>query len=138
MKYAVLGFLALGIVIVGWRTFGPDKAGTVAVTPATVVTPDLSAAALMGKKGFDDNCAACHGANATGTDVGPPLIHTYYNPGHHGDGAFQVAVAQGVRQHHWNFGNMPRQPQVSRDQARMIIRYVREMQAANGIGYKPH
>lgn len=131
MKYGVIGVLVLGIGFVAWRNFGAAQQSS---GRAQIVAPaQLSAAASLGKKGFDDNCARCHGENAAGTDQGPPLIHNYYNPGHHGDGAFYGAVANGVRQHHWRFGNMPPLPQVTRDQMRMIIAYIREMQRANGI-----
>ena len=136
MKYGVIGVAVLGIAFVAWRNFGPSGEP---VRSAQIVAPrQLSAAGSMGKKAFDGNCAKCHGVNAAGTDQGPPLIHDYYNPGHHGDAAFYVAITNGTRQHHWNFGNMPPQPQVTKDQARMIIAYVREVQVANGIGYKPH
>ncbi len=136
MKYGVIGLLVVGIGLVAWRNFGPsERPGR----SAQIVAPrQLSAVASLGKKAFDDNCAQCHGGNAAGTEQGPPLAHDYYNPGHHADGAFFVAVANGVRQHHWQFGNMPPQPQVTQDQTRMIIAYVRELQEANGIGYKPH
>jgi len=103
-----------------------------------VKVPSLSDVAARGKVAFDANCAACHGANASGTDQGPPLMHDIYNPGHHADGAFFVAAKVGVRQHHWPFGNMPPQPQVTEGQVAEIIRYVRELQAANGITYSPH
>jgi mono/diheme cytochrome c family protein len=136
MKYVVIGVLVLGGGLVAWRNFGPsDQPGGSA---KIVVPQQLSPAATLGKAAFDDNCAQCHGVNAIGTDQGPPLIHDYYNPGHHADGAFYLAVANGVRQHHWRYGNMPPQPQVTQDQSRMIIAYVREVQVANGIGYKPH
>ncbi len=103
-----------------------------------LVIPDLSAIAQRGKTAFDANCLACHGQNATGSDMGPPLIHKIYNPGHHGDMAFILAGRQGTRQHHWEFGDMPAQPQVSEDQMAVIIQYVREMQVANGIETEPH
>ena len=32
---------------------------------------------------FNANCARCHGRLAAGTDVGPPLVHIYYEPNHH-------------------------------------------------------
>jgi mono/diheme cytochrome c family protein len=103
-----------------------------------VNVPALSETAARGKAVFDANCAPCHGANAAGTDQGPPLVHVIYNPGHHADGAFLVAVKLGVRQHHWRFGNMPPQPQVTEEQVATIIQYVRELQAANGITARPH
>lgn len=72
-------------------------------------------------------------AHAAGTDHGPPPIHRYYEPGHHADVAFVLATQRGVQQHHWRFGDMPAQPQVTRPQIEAIIRYVRELQRANGI-----
>ena len=104
----------------------------------SVRVPELSRVAVAGQKAFNENCASCHGARGSGTDVGPPLIHDFYNPGHHGSDAFQAAVQRGVRQHHWRFGNMPAQPQVSNSQLVAIIRYVRELQRANGITYRKH
>ncbi len=105
---------------------------------ASVRVPELSRVALAGQKAFDENCARCHGARGSGTGKGPPLIHDHYNPGHHPDGAFHAAAARGVRQHHWQFGNMPAQPQVSKSQMVTIIRYIRELQRANGITYRKH
>lgn len=137
MKYAVLAVLVLGLGLMGWRLLGPAGEGPEA-RAAEIVVPELSAPAKFGKKGFDDNCAECHGQSLAGTDKGPPLIHDFYNPGHHSDAAFYAAVAKGVRQHHWRFGDMKPLPQVSEDEVRMIIRYVREMQRANGITYRPH
>ena len=103
-----------------------------------VKVPNLSAEAKVGEVAFDDNCAACHGQNARGSDSGPPLIHTIYNPGHHADGAFFLAAKTGVRQHHWKFGNMPSQPDVADADIKSILAYVRELQRANGIFYKAH
>ncbi len=103
-----------------------------------VRVPELSALAKRGKISFDKNCAQCHGANGSGTDKGPPFVHTTYNPGHHGDDAFYRAAKKGVQSHHWPFGNMPAQPQVSDRQLAGVIKYVRELQQANGIYYKAH
>ena len=61
-----------------------------------------------GETTFNANCAACHGKQAAGTDHGPPLVHKIYEPHHHGDQAFQLAAANGVKAHHWEFGNMPK------------------------------
>lgn len=102
---------------------------------ANVVLPaTLSDRALIGRDGFDANCAACHGTNGSGRDgVAPPLVHKIYEPNHHGDESFQRAVALGVRGHHWPFGDMPAVQGVSRDEVNSIIAYVRELQIANGI-----
>lgn len=100
--------------------------------------PELSALAANGKAAFDETCALCHGLNGAGTDKGPPLVHDIYNPGHHSDEAFFLATKIGVRQHHWRYGDMPPQPQLTQNQVLAIVRYVRELQVANGISYRPH
>lgn len=103
-----------------------------------VTEPELSALAARGKALFEANCATCHGTRASGTDRGPPLVHDIYNPGHHADPSFFAAAKFGVRQHHWPYGNMPPQPQVTEDQVAAIVQYIREVQIANGIKYRPH
>ncbi len=102
---------------------------------ADVLLPaTMSANAKIGKIGFEAKCAACHGLNAAGRDgIGPPLIHKIYEPNHHGDRAFYVAAANGVRQHHWPFGNMPAVDGVTPADIKAIVAYVRELQVANGI-----
>ena len=104
----------------------------------SVRVPELSSVAVLGQKAFDKNCAGCHGLRGSGSDQGPPLVHDIYNPGHHGDAAFYAAAKRGSKQHHWRFGNMPAQPQVSDSQMTAIIRYVRELQQANGIATRAH
>lgn len=86
-----------------------------------------------GRAAFDVHCAVCHGTAALGTEQGPPLVHVIYEPSHHADGAFYLAAAQGVRAHHWRFGDMPPVPDVTRDEVTAIIGYVRWLQRAAGI-----
>ncbi len=132
----MLGFLVLAACLLALLAalsyyFAPSESSqavTVNVFPAT-----LSQEGEIGEAVFKANCAACHGENAAGTNLGPPLIHDIYNPSHHSDQAFYLAAAGGVRQHHWLYGDMPPQPQVSQEEVTMIIRYIRELQAANGI-----
>ena len=77
-------------------------------------------------------------SNGAGTNKGPPFVHEVYNPGHHPDSAFARAVSQDTRQHHWKFGDMPAQPQVTAEQLEVIVRYVRAVQESHGITYQPH
>lgn len=130
--YIIVAVAAAGLAAWIWQTARPNG------PTVSVKIPQLSDAAIRGKAVFDANCASCHGVNAAGTDKGPPFIHDFYNPGHHDDEAFFLAARRGVPQHHWRFGNMPAQPQVTRDQLVLLVRYVRELQAANGIGYSVH
>lgn len=102
---------------------------------AAVRVPDeFSEEAQIGKVGFEAKCASCHGANAAGQDgVAPPLVHKIYEPSHHGDASFWLATQNGVRAHHWRFGNMPPVDGLTRADVQAITTYVRELQRANGI-----
>lgn len=101
----------------------------------SITVPEtLSSDAMMGRRAFDTTCADCHGANATGKmGFGPPLVHKIYEPSHHADMAFVMAVQNGVRSHHWPFGDMPAQSALTPADVGAIIAYVRELQRANGI-----
>ncbi|TKS63856.1 MAG: hypothetical protein EWM73_01000 [Nitrospira sp.] len=87
----------------------------------------------VGETTFNANCAACHGKQAAGTDHGPPLVHKIYEPHHHGDQAFQYAAANGVKAHHWEFGNMPKIDTVTPQDVDLIVKYVRWLQRQAGI-----
>ncbi|MFV2092522.1 MAG: cytochrome c [Hyphomicrobiales bacterium] len=130
MPLLVAAVLIGGVVIM--FTGGKSKGFVV-----DVKVPNLSAVALEGEQLFNSTCARCHGNNAAGTDKGPPFVYTIYNPGHHGDIAFVLAAKNGVRAHHWRYGNMPALGTPEADVLK-IVRYVRELQRANGIVTKPH
>ena len=136
-----LAVLAVCAVLFAVACGGEDDDGYTAsqtqetqdAAPTPVTTGDLSEAALAGEKLFSANCSMCHGSNASGTSQGPPLVHEIYEPGHHGNASFVIAVARGVRAHHWDFGNMPAVPELSIDEIHQVICYVRELQLAEGI-----
>ncbi len=128
-KYLIVAAMIGGGIILFGQMTGADKSDVM----VTVNVPSLSSEATKGQQLFNDNCIACHGKNAAGSSNGPPLIHKIYEPNHHGDGAFQMAVLRGSRTHHWKFGSMPPQPQVKQNDVVSIIHYVRELQRANGI-----
>jgi mono/diheme cytochrome c family protein len=87
----------------------------------------------VGETKFNANCASCHGKQAAGTDHGPPLVHKIYEPNHHGDPAFQRAAANGVKAHHWEFGDMPKIGGVTPEDVDQIVKYVRWLQTQAGI-----
>ena len=96
--------------------------------------PPIEGNAAIGQRVFEVSCASCHGVNAVGVEgAGPPLIHKIYEPSHHADEAFQRAVSQGVRSHHWQFGDMPPVEGLTQGDVAMVIAYIREIQRANGI-----
>ena len=114
-----------------WTNANDQKSAQKAYESAGPV--GLSPVAEKGRIAFNQDCAICHGRDAKGGEGGPTLIHKIYEPSHHSDGSFRLAVQRGVQQHHWQFGNMPSQPQVSADDVENIIVFVREAQRAAGI-----
>ncbi len=82
----------------------------------------------LGKAKFEIHCIRCHGKNAQGSNNGPSLINKIYAPDHHADQAFRWAVKDGVKQHHWHFGDMPSIPEASPEDTAHIVLYVRQLQ----------
>lgn len=114
--------------------------GVIAIAIIVLIGSQLSLTAdsaqqqtQQGLLAYQNNCASCHGADLQGTRQGPPFLHQVYVPSHHGDEAFYRAIANGVRAHHWRFGDMPAVANVSRSEATDIIAYIREQQRAVGI-----
>ncbi len=87
----------------------------------------------MGMKKFRTLCSGCHGKWGNGTHQGPPLMHRFYKPSHHGDPAFYRAALNGVRAHHWRFGNMPPVQGVTRKDISTLLPFIRWLQRENGI-----
>lgn len=102
-------------------------------TPKAVATGAVPAELQPGEAKFKANCSACHGTGGVGTSQGPPLVHKIYEPNHHGDAAFQRAAANGVKAHHWEFGNMPKIDAATPEDVDQIIKYVRWLQKQAGI-----
>ncbi|MGB5869481.1 MAG: cytochrome c [Albidovulum sp.] len=122
MAGAVMIFAGLGKFEAG----GEELSGT--------IIPDLTGAAVLGQSVYADNCAACHGETLTGVeDKGPPFLHEFYLPGHHGDAAFFAAVVNGAQAHHWGFGDMPPVPGLTQAEIGAIVDFVRSVQKANGL-----
>jgi mono/diheme cytochrome c family protein len=86
-----------------------------------------------GERLYDARCSGCHGELGAGTGNGPPLVHRVYEPSHHGDAAFQRAVALGTRAHHWRFGDMPPVAGLDDEAVQRITAYVRWLQRNAGI-----
>lgn len=133
-RNVVIAVVVLGAAIFAYRGLSTPEKPTSGPALANVMVPSLSAGAREGEALFNRSCATCHGKNAAGQDgVAPPLIHKIYEPNHHGDASFHLAAKNGVRAHHWPFGNMPPVEGVTEDEVGKIVVYVRELQRANGI-----
>ena len=87
----------------------------------------------QGKTLFEQNCSVCHGPAGDGTTQGPPLVHIIYEPNHHADAAFILAARNGVRAHHWRFGDMAPLPGVTDEMVQEIVGYIRWLQRQVGI-----
>ena len=98
--------------------------------PPTSDSEDILA---TGQTAFESRCSGCHGIGAVGSTAGPPLVHKLYEVGHHPDWSFRSAISNGVRSHHWNFGDMAPVEGVTEDEATAIICYVRDLQRQAGI-----
>jgi len=94
---------------------------------------DFVADAQQGEILFEENCSRCHGTAGTGTQQGPPLVNKVYRSGHHADITFHWAVKDGVKQHHWKFGDMPPIKNTSPETVGHIIAYIRDQQRKSGI-----
>jgi mono/diheme cytochrome c family protein len=139
-KTFVAGLAALVLAGAGaavWSRISMPGAGSGRAATGEMVAvamPELAGPAAVGQKVFASRCAACHGPNAGGIEgSGPPLVHDFYRPGHHADAAFVLAAQNGVRAHHWRFGDIPPVEGISRAEIDAAIAFVRRVQAANGV-----
>ena len=82
---------------------------------------------------YGANCAGCHGADLRGSARGPSLLSEFYAPSHHADAAFLLAVRNGARAHHWDFGDMPRIGGLSDAEVAAITAFVRAAQEREGF-----
>lgn len=82
---------------------------------------------------YEANCAQCHGSDLRGTDQGPSHLSEVYEPGHHTDQAFLMAVKFGSQAHHWPYGAMAPVPGLSDDDIAAITAFVREQQRLKGF-----
>jgi cytochrome c5 len=113
--------------------------GLVGCVQTTLDAPSTEVAArgdLDGESLYANNCARCHGVDATGSSSGPSFLLDVYVPSHHADESFQMAAARGVQPHHWNFGAMPpvgTENGLSRDDVAAIVTHVRSLQRLAGL-----
>ena len=124
---AVLG--ALGLL---WFTGRLSHQQEVPALPSSTCIP-VPAEFAAGDALFHTHCAGCHGPSAAGTAQGPSFLSRVYVPSHHSDASFSLAVKQGVRAHHWNFGDMPALPHVADAEVTQITAYVRWLQQQAGV-----
>jgi mono/diheme cytochrome c family protein len=125
------GIVSLGAICLLWLsgTLGLQRQPPL-VQPSTSKSVPLEFA--PGEALFNTHCAICHGASAVGTVQGPSFLSRIYVSSHHSDASFYLAVKQGVRAHHWLFGDMPALPHVTDEEVAQITSYVRWLQQQAG------
>lgn len=144
MKWAAIFFALVAVAAGGWYVLQktevsllPEENGSSILDDgivAVTLPKTLGEKEQIGKTAYDAACSACHGVNGQGRkDIAPPLIHKIYEPGHHGDMAFVLAAKNGVRAHHWDFGDMPAVEGVTQAEVLNIVAYIRGLQRENGI-----
>jgi mono/diheme cytochrome c family protein len=87
----------------------------------------------VGGELYAEACASCHGANLRGTERGPSHLSEVYEPGHHADASFLLAVRRGVAPHHWSFGPMPTIEGLTDADVEAIVAFVRDAQRREGF-----
>lgn len=120
---AVVGIVAL---LVG-ACSAPGAADDSALEPQD---PEL---VVAGGELYARACASCHGADLRGTEHGPSHLSEVYEPGHHADAAFLLAVRRGVAPHHWSFGPMPPIEGLTDADVEAIVNFVRDAQRREGF-----
>lgn len=125
-KYLLFGFI---LILTGCEAPDPEARRAALHLPP----PGFIGNPVQGSDLYVSNCSSCHGNNGRGTEQGPPLIDKVYRPAHHADFAVHMAVRDGVRQHHWGYGDMPAVPHITPEETAHIIAYIRQEQSKAGI-----
>ena len=112
-KFAIVVFLLV-----------PAMTGTLKAAEEVEIPFHLGKGQLL----YEQYCRSCHGLQLNGSDKGPPLLHPFYKPSHHGDQSFYRAALQGVQQHHWEFGNMPPVEAMTAKKMDSLVPYIRYYQ----------
>jgi cytochrome c len=129
LKIMLFMLILLGIGCESKLSDATAEPGTTQLSSATPVPAEFQ----KGEAAFNINCARCHGDSGRGTDQGPTFLNRVYHPNHHGDQAFYRAAMQGVRAHHWKFGDMPPVEGMTKDLMVEVISYIRWLQREAGI-----
>ncbi len=126
-------FLFFGIFAISTLLLTPLSSVIAANKYSVDNPPKVPYKYVLGMEKFRNLCSRCHGKWGNGTHQGPPLMHGFYKPSHHGDPAFYRAALNGVRAHHWRFGDMPPVPGATRKDIDVILPFIRWLQRENGI-----
>lgn len=128
-KVSVVAVLALSVLLPACEDIGPEARRQALHLPPVGFKGDADQGVAL----FQKYCMSCHGQNGSGTDQAPPLVHQTYRPGNHADLTFHFAVRDGVKSHHWSFGDMRPVPGITPEDTEHVIAYIRQAQRKPGI-----
>lgn len=120
---ALSGMAILAVAACGSGTDGGD----------TNIPPQDPELVAEGEVLYQATCASCHGSDLRGTDLGPSHLSQVYEPNHHADIAFLLAVQRGSPAHHWRFGDMAPVAGLTPEDVTAIVAFVRENQRIEGF-----
>lgn len=129
----IVGVVAAVIAIVVFGGNAPPPIDPMTGQSDFNIPPQDSELVAEGEVLYQVSCAACHGSDLRGTDLGPSQLSVVYQPGHHSDLNYLSAVFNGVQAHHWNFGDMAPISGLTEDDVVRIIAYIREAQRTEGF-----
>jgi mono/diheme cytochrome c family protein len=140
IKKLVVPLIAVGLVIAvvavsddgGGNADEPSDNAIISADQFNIAVQDPTLVA-EGEVLYQASCALCHGSDLRGTEIGPSHLSVVYQPGHHSDIAFTLAARNGVRSHHWRFGDMAPVEGLSDADLERITAFVRETQLTNGF-----
>ena len=115
-----------------------DSLAAETTLPSSTALPSPSSTAAApavpdGAAVYQQYCAECHGVDLRGTDKGPSQLSIIYEPNHHGDYAYRVAIREGTREHHWWFGDMPPVEGITDLEIEQVISFIRAEQQRLGF-----
>jgi len=126
----MLMLLALIIVLTAGTLWKREKISL----KATPHFPELTVSGKLGRIIVNEQCAECHGEDATGNSRnGPPLMHPMYREEIFPDFHFRRVLKEGRPSRAWQFGPMPAQPQLSDEDITNVIAFIREVHDATGV-----
>lgn len=114
-------------------TPAPAPAPATSTAPPSPTSTAAAPAVPDGEAVYQQYCAECHGVDLRGTDKGPSQLSIIYEPNHHGDYAYRVAIREGTREHHWWFGDMPPVEGITDLEIEKVISFIRAEQQRLGF-----
>jgi mono/diheme cytochrome c family protein len=134
---AVVGAVAIGGVYMVYDEYsagGAIQAAQKQTSLVHVVTKpsNMSSTAQLGENVYNYRCRSCHGPLGLGAVGGPPLATGEFAESIYPDTQMAQAILSGAPQKNYDYGRMPAQPDISDQDLRATIAFLREIQTLHG------